>query len=150
VSWLVWGGAAYLATVGVFALQAVAHWDVVLFTAQAQARTGAPKVARVLATYLALGSLFWPLTLLITAGYWLRTSQELMRIRPEQIADSMELPPIPFDRALPGEWMVVIVRERVPEVTLFDDYNEAREFFDKASLQWSDSYLTSVLRAPKV
>lgn len=47
-------------------------------------------------------------------------------------------------------YLVVISREGVPEVTGFNDLEEATCFFEAASAQWSDSYLCEVKRGPKV
>jgi len=46
--------------------------------------------------------------------------------------------------------IVVIVREGEKEVVPFEDEDEAREFFEKASLQWSDSFLCKVVKGPVV
>lgn len=64
----------------------------------------------------------------------------------ERVADHVE------GRAEPvsdGPWLVVICREGVSEVTLFDDEAEAVKFYDQASAQWSDSYLCVARRWPK-
>lgn len=45
-------------------------------------------------------------------------------------------------------WIVVIVREGVPEVTGFWERSDAESFFDRASLQWSDSYMAEVVKVP--
>lgn len=45
-------------------------------------------------------------------------------------------------------WLVVIAREGVPEVTRFGVHVEALEYFDRASTQWSDSYLARVEVGP--
>lgn len=44
--------------------------------------------------------------------------------------------------------LVVIAREGIPEVTEFTSLNDAERFFDSASLQWSESYLTAVIYGP--
>lgn len=48
-----------------------------------------------------------------------------------------------------GPWLVVICREGDCEVTAFEDETEATEFFDRASVQWSDSYLCRAVRWPR-
>lgn len=45
-------------------------------------------------------------------------------------------------------WLVVIWRETYVEVTPFVEEDDARAFFDLASLQWTESYLTRVIRGP--
>ncbi len=45
-------------------------------------------------------------------------------------------------------WLVVICREGVSEVTPFANYDDAKEFFDKWEQQWSDSYLCKVEIGP--
>jgi len=45
-------------------------------------------------------------------------------------------------------WIVVIVREGLPEVTGFLERSDAESFFDRASLQWSDSYMAEVVKVP--
>ncbi len=45
-------------------------------------------------------------------------------------------------------WLVVIAREGVPEVTGFWEREDAEDYFDRASIQWSDSYLVEVVRGP--
>lgn len=47
-------------------------------------------------------------------------------------------------------YLVVIIREGVPEVTGFYSLEVASKFFELASAQWSDSYLCEVKRGPKV
>lgn len=44
--------------------------------------------------------------------------------------------------------LVIIAREGVPEVTEFTSLDDAERFFSLASLQWSESYLTSVIYGP--
>jgi hypothetical protein len=46
-------------------------------------------------------------------------------------------------------WLVVIVREGVPEVTGFWELEEAERHFDRASWQWSDSFLVEVVKGPR-
>ena len=48
------------------------------------------------------------------------------------------------------EYLVVIVREGVPEVTGFIDLSEAQAFYDLFGASWSESYLCTVLLGPKV
>ena len=45
--------------------------------------------------------------------------------------------------------IVIISREQETIVTPFNDIQSAHEFYDKWSPNWSDSYLTEVLRGPK-
>jgi len=47
-----------------------------------------------------------------------------------------------------ARWMCVIVREQIAEVTRFDDEVDARAYFDTASAQWSESFLTEVVIGP--
>ena len=42
-------------------------------------------------------------------------------------------------------WIVVIWRETYAEVTPFETESDARDFFQRASLQWSESYLCRVV-----
>jgi hypothetical protein len=44
--------------------------------------------------------------------------------------------------------LVIIIYEGKPVVTGFNNYEDAREFFENASLQWSDSFLCTVLKGP--
>lgn len=48
--------------------------------------------------------------------------------------------------------LVVIVREGVPELTGFreGEEREAEEYFEKVSMNWSDSFLCRVERGPRV
>lgn len=48
----------------------------------------------------------------------------------------------------PIRWLVVVIREGRVEATPFTDELDAKTFFDRASLQWSDSYLCEVLVGP--
>ena len=45
-------------------------------------------------------------------------------------------------------YMVLINREGVSDATLFERETEARIFYEKARLQWSDSFLTRILHGP--
>lgn len=46
-------------------------------------------------------------------------------------------------------WIVVIKRETDPaEVTPFHEYQDAKDFFDQWSQQWTESYLCGVLKGP--
>lgn len=46
-------------------------------------------------------------------------------------------------------WLVVIKRETDPsDVTPFEREEDAREFFDMASAQWTESYLCEVRHGP--
>lgn len=48
-------------------------------------------------------------------------------------------------------WMVVIKYDtEPPQVTLHDNYQEARDLHDLASLNWSEVYLCRVISAPGV
>jgi len=51
------------------------------------------------------------------------------------------------ERGMP--WMVVIIREGVPDVTLFTEERDARDYFDRASLQWSEAFLAHAVEAPR-
>jgi hypothetical protein len=44
--------------------------------------------------------------------------------------------------------LVVIAREGVPEVTEFTSFNDAADYYDLASPNWSESYLTVVVNGP--
>lgn len=46
------------------------------------------------------------------------------------------------------KWLVVINREGESNVTGFFHYDDARKFYDLASLQWSDSYLCDIVKGP--
>lgn len=46
-------------------------------------------------------------------------------------------------------WLVVIVREGVPEIVVFTHEADAQAHFDKASAQWSDSFLARAVKAPR-
>lgn len=46
-------------------------------------------------------------------------------------------------------WLSVIIREGEPEVRVFTDEKDARTYFDKASLQWSESFLAKAVVAPR-
>jgi hypothetical protein len=46
-------------------------------------------------------------------------------------------------------WLVVICREGVTEVIVFTTEKDAREHFDRASLQWSESFLARAVIAPR-
>ena len=45
-------------------------------------------------------------------------------------------------------YLVVIVREQTPEVTEFHSYEDAIQYFDTASINWSESYLCEVKFGP--
>jgi hypothetical protein len=47
-------------------------------------------------------------------------------------------------------WLVVIVREGVPEVTGFDDRLDAVDYFSRASIQWTESFFCEVQAGPGV
>ncbi len=47
-------------------------------------------------------------------------------------------------------WIVVIVRESLPEITGFHDKESALEYFETFSPNWSESYLCEVIIGPKV
>jgi len=51
--------------------------------------------------------------------------------------------------ANPHRWLVIICREGAIEVVPFAGEEQARAFFDRASWQWSDSYLTQVVVGPR-
>lgn len=51
------------------------------------------------------------------------------------------------DRPLP--WLVIIGYEGRADVTVFTEEADAREFFDKASAQWSESYLCRGVIVPR-
>jgi hypothetical protein len=44
--------------------------------------------------------------------------------------------------------LVVIAREGVPEVREFENYDDAATWHDEAGSQWSESYLTEVIKGP--
>lgn len=46
-------------------------------------------------------------------------------------------------------WITVIRREAETEVLHFADERDARDYFDHAKLQWSDSYLMEVAEGPR-
>lgn len=46
-------------------------------------------------------------------------------------------------------YMVLINREGVSDATLFARETEARVYFEKARLQWSDAFLTRILHGPR-
>ena len=49
------------------------------------------------------------------------------------------------------EYLVIIIREGVSEIIPFEskDYPEnVEKYFDRASTQWSDSYLCKVIKGP--
>ncbi len=46
--------------------------------------------------------------------------------------------------------LVVISREGQPEVRGFHDYDSAFRWYDAVGVQWSESYLTAVLKGPLV
>lgn len=50
----------------------------------------------------------------------------------------------------PPEWIVVQNREGDTEAYPFDDLVEAGKFYDKASAQWSDTYLCKIIEGPQV
>lgn len=64
------------------------------------------------------------------------------------------LPPAPAPHAAaltrPGmyPWLVVIVREGTPTVTPFANEQDARDYFDVAAAQWSESFLCRVEIGP--
>ena len=51
-------------------------------------------------------------------------------------------------RPLRWQYLVVIVREGVPEVTGFNDIDDATAFYDLHGSQWSESYLCNVMKGP--
>lgn len=48
------------------------------------------------------------------------------------------------------QYLVVIVREGAPEVTGFNDIDEATHFYDLWGARWSESYLCKIVLGPKV
>jgi len=50
-------------------------------------------------------------------------------------------------RSLP--WLVVICRDGTSTLTVFTEELDAREFFDEASAQWSESFLAQAVEAPR-
>lgn len=44
--------------------------------------------------------------------------------------------------------LVVIFREQIPTITGFFDLASAQAFFDRAAAQWSDSFLTEIIKGP--
>lgn len=61
---------------------------------------------------------------------------------------------LPEAKSQPGmsvyRWLVVIAREGVSEATGFWEREDAEDYFDRISLQWSESYLVEVVKGPKV
>jgi hypothetical protein len=53
-------------------------------------------------------------------------------------------------RPLRWQYLVVIVREGVPEVTGFNDIDDATAFCHLHGAQWSDSYLCNVVKGPVI
>lgn len=47
-----------------------------------------------------------------------------------------------------NRWLVVINREQEPALYWFDDELDARGFFDRASTQWTESFLTKIVIGP--
>lgn len=48
------------------------------------------------------------------------------------------------------KYIVVIIREGVPEVTGFYSLSDALEYEDKAGIKWSETFVCEVLKGPKV
>jgi hypothetical protein len=46
-------------------------------------------------------------------------------------------------------WLVVIVREGVPEVTGFWEGEDAEKYFEDAWMNWTDSFLIEVVKGPR-
>lgn len=49
----------------------------------------------------------------------------------------------------PQRWLVVICREGVTEALPFSEEEDACIFFERASAQWSDSYLARIVSGPR-
>jgi hypothetical protein len=49
----------------------------------------------------------------------------------------------------PAKWLVVIIRESVPEVTPFESEGDARRFFASGAEQWSDAWLARTVLGPR-
>lgn len=79
---------------------------------------------------------------------------ELLRVAQleKEIETLRNLLAVPTRRrhAGPHSHMVVICREGDTQATLFDDLRSAHEFHGSAGAQWSESYLTEILRGPLV
>ncbi len=56
--------------------------------------------------------------------------------------------PLPEIPAGAVSHIVVIAREGTPEVTEFRSYVEAADYFEHASIQWTESYLALVINGP--
>lgn len=63
--------------------------------------------------------------------------------------EQLAAPPTEPQEEHPGQWLVVICREGVTEATPFESKSDAAAFFDRASLQWSESYLAHVVQGPR-
>lgn len=48
----------------------------------------------------------------------------------------------------PYTHLVVIFREQIPEVVPFYDKETALEFADRAGAQWSETYVTEIVKGP--
>lgn len=53
-----------------------------------------------------------------------------------------------FGSAERAQWLVVITRERTPQVRLYEDLGEAIEFYDKFSVRWSECFIARILVGP--
>jgi hypothetical protein len=59
---------------------------------------------------------------------------------------------IPFDFTITrrSTHLVIIFRDGVPEIYPFRDVVEAAEYADRAGAQWSETYVTEILKGPLV
>lgn len=55
-------------------------------------------------------------------------------------------------KKLQYEWLVIIFKDGQPEFSPFTDTDqeEVEKYFEKASEQWSDSYLCKVIKGPVI
>ena len=53
-----------------------------------------------------------------------------------------------MDTAQSAKYLVLIVREQTPSFWLFDTFSQAFAHFDRASMNWTESFLLRVIRGP--